>query len=187
MRNHKIIIVALLFFSAVCVNAQPFVVKDKVINIGIGLGSPLYSGTGYKMTLPPISGSFEYGLMDLGPGVLGIGGYFGISGYKWEYNDPVYGKYGWKYSNFTFGVRGNYHYSFVDKLDTYGGMMLGYNIVTSKTIGDWPPEWNMSANSSSFAWSIYAGARYYFTEKFAAMAELGYGVAILNLGIALKL
>ena len=33
----------------------------------------------------------------------------------------------------------------------------------------------------------FIGARYYFTPKLAAMAELGYGIAILNIGVSFKL
>ena len=180
------IIFAVLLFSAAFVNAQSFVEKDKVINLGIGLGTSLYSGTGYNMSIPPISASFEYGLMELGPGILGVGGYIGISGYKWEYSS-LGTTYGWKYNNFIIGARGNYHYGFVENLDTYGGFMLGYNIVTSKATGDWPAEIDDSANSGSFVGAFYVGGRYYFSEKFAAMAELGYGVVYLNLGVAFKL
>ena len=35
-------------------------------------------------------------------------------------------------------------------------------------------------------WSIYVGGRWYFTDSFAAMLELGYGIAWLNIGVAFK-
>jgi hypothetical protein len=34
--------------------------------------------------------------------------------------------------------------------------------------------------------SFFVGGRYYFSEFFAAMLELGYGVSYLNIGVALK-
>ena len=37
------------------------------------------------------------------------------------------------------------------------------------------------------AYSWFVGARYYFTDKLAGMAELGYGITYLNLGVSLKL
>ncbi len=167
------------------VKSQSFVTGDKVVNVGLGIGSTLYSGTGYKTGLPPLSASFEYGVTELGPGVLGVGGYFGISSYKWE--DAFGGTtYGWKYSSVIIGARGNYHQYFVDKLDTYAGLMLGYNIINSKATGNWPSGYDWSANSSTFVWSIYIGGRYYFSETFAAMLELGYGIAWLNIGVAFK-
>ncbi|KPL12418.1 MAG: hypothetical protein AMS26_17900 [Bacteroides sp. SM23_62] len=168
-------------------NSQPFVKGDKVINVGLGIGSTLYSGVGYKTGLPPLSASLEVGVTELGPGILGVGGYFGISSYKWE---DSYGgtTYGWKYSNIIIGARGNYHYIFAEKLDTYAGLMLGYNIVNSKATGTWPALFgDLSANSSTFIWSLYVGGRYYFSDSFAVMAELGYGIAWLNIGVAFKL
>jgi hypothetical protein len=64
--------------------------------------------------------------------------------------------------------------------------MLGYDIVSSKETGDWPLGTTFTANSSSFAWSFFVGGRYYFTDSFAVMAELGYGIAWLNIGVAFK-
>ncbi len=34
--------------------------------------------------------------------------------------------------------------------------------------------------------SFFIGGRYYFSDSMAAMLELGYGVAYLNLGVAFK-
>ncbi len=181
----KILALMLLcFLSVPFISAQEneFVVGDKVVNIGIGLGSTLYSGSYYKSSVPPISISFEKGIIDgvLDKGVIGIGGYLGYSSYKYEY----YG-WGWKYSNLILGARGSFHYPLVDKLDTYAGILLGYNIATSKefgtTVGIDP------YSGGGLVLSGYVGGRYYFNEKFAAMAELGYGISYLNLGIAIKL
>ncbi len=152
----------------------------------MGIGSTLYSGSGYKTVLPPLSASFEIGVTELGPGILGVGGYLGLSSYKWE---DAYGgsSWGWKYSNTIIGARGNYHYNFAENLDTYAGLMLGYNIINSKETGDWPSGYDdYSANSSSFIWAFYVGGRYYFSDSFAAMLELGYGIAWLNIGVAFK-
>ena len=187
MKTKHVLSLLLIIFSIHLTSlAQPFVTGDKVINVGIGIGSTLYTGVGYTGGLPPLSASFEYGVTELGPGVLGVGGYFGISTHKWE-SSAGGSTYGWKYSNIIIGARGNYHYNFVEKLDTYAGMMLGYNIVNSKAIGNLPIYYDYSVNASSFVWSIYVGGRYYFTDSFAAMLELGYGIAWLNIGVAFKL
>jgi len=39
---------------------------------------------------------------------------------------------------------------------------------------------------SGIAKAFYIGGRYYFTDNLAGMIELGYGIAYLNIGIALK-
>ena len=46
------------------------------------------------------------------------------------------------------------------------------------------PYENYADSSSHIAWSLFVGARYYFRENMAAMAELGYGPSYLNLGLA---
>jgi len=158
-----------------------FVKGDKVLNVGIGLGSTLYSGSYYKSAIPPVSASLEFGVVDniLEKGVIGVGPYFGYSSYKYDYLTS-----GWKYTNMILGVKGNFHYPLAEKLDTYTGILLGYNIVTSKWTGTGSED--LTASSSGVAWSWFVGGRYYFSETFAVMAELGYGIAYLNLGIALK-
>ena len=112
---------------------------------------------------------------------LGIGGYIGYSGAKWEYSG-----WGWKYTNFVIGARGVGHYQLFDKFDTYTGLMLGYDIVNSKEIGTIPGMGGYSASGSSFIWAWFAGGRYYFTDSFGAMAELGYGISYLTLGVSYK-
>ena len=180
----------LLMFVVVCfaltqlVAQEPTFVKgDKALNIGIGLGSTLYSGTYYKSQIPPISASLEFGVVDnvIEKGVVGVGPYIGYSSYKYEYSG-----WGWKYTNIIIGARGNFHYPLVNKLDTYTGLLLGYNVASSKEFGDVIPGWDYSYSAGGIAWSWFIGGRYYFKETFAVMAELGYGIAYLNLGIALK-
>jgi hypothetical protein len=154
---------------------------DKVLNIGIGFGTTLYSGTYYKSQIPPISLSLEFGVADniLDKGVIGVGPYLGYSSYKYEYAG-----WGWKYSNIIVGARGNFHYPLVNKLDTYTGLLLGYNISSSKEFGTGGTDYQ--ASSGGVVWAWFIGGRYYFSDNFAAMLELGYGVAYLNLGVALK-
>lgn len=159
---------------------------DKVANLGIGLLSGLYSGSGYTSKMPPVSLSFEYGIVDdvLEVGSIGIGGYVGYASAKWE-SDWGGGVWGWKYTNFIIGARGSFHYPLVDKLDTYAGVMLGYNVVSVKDIGT--VQVGYSASGSEGVFNAYVGGRYYFNDNFAAMAELGTGIAYLNIGIAYKL
>ncbi len=162
---------------------------DIVFNAGIGFGTSLYRGAEYNSFLPPVSLSGEYGIVDdflTDDMTLGIGGYLGFAGS--EFRSTFLGStYGWRYNYTVLGGRAAVHYPLVDKLDTYGGVMLSYNIVSSKEIGDIPSGGDFSAASGGLEFSLYVGGRYYFSEKFAAMAELGYGIAYINLGVALKL
>ena len=90
--------------------------------------------------------------------------------------------YEWKYSNFVLGPRGYVHYSFLDKLDTYTGILLGYNIVSSSGGGD--NVTGYTASSSGLIWSWFLGGRYYIKDNLAVMLELGYGISYLNIGVA---
>ena len=164
-RKHvvKIFVVFLFCAFSMSVNAQnTFSKGDKVVNLGIGLGNT-YSGSAAL----PISGSFEYGIKDNlfdDKSSIGVGAYFGAAfskGYTFLYP----------------GVRGALHYQFVDKLDTYAGLMLGARIWT----------WSgYNGTYTDFIVPFYIGGRYYFTENIAAFAELGYGIAVLQLGVSFK-
>jgi hypothetical protein len=86
-------------------NAQNiFVTGDKVLNLGLGLGGRLYSGSYYTNKTPPISASFEVGVKDElfdEKSTLGVGGYVGYTGAKYDYMG-----YGWKYTDLIIGARG---------------------------------------------------------------------------------
>ncbi len=188
MKKITILLCALALTIGAKAQSPTFSQSDLVINAGIGFGTSLYSGTYYKSTLPPVSISAEYGVADdflTSDMTLGIGGYVGFAGSKYEYDYGGGNTYGWKYSYTVIGARGVLHYPLVDKLDTYAGLMLGYNIISVTEIGSAPI--GFSSDTGGVTFSIFAGARYYLTDNFAVMGELGYGIAYLNLGVAFKL
>lgn len=171
-------ILALLAYSYTVTNAQTVQKDDKILNLGLGLGSPLYSDSYYRTTVPPISASLEYimqdGLFD-GKAAFGIGGYLGFS-VNHDVNDV-------SYTNLFLGPRGYLHYGFVEKLDTYAGLMLGYWINTHSAYnGNEPPD-----SHGGFIASLFIGGRYELTDKYAGMLEIGYGISYLNIGVAIRL
>jgi hypothetical protein len=179
--------VILLFcagFSGSLIAQNTFSKGDQNLNIGIGIGDVL-GGSGYSTKIPPVSVSYEYGIKDElfdEKSSLGIGAYLGYAANKYAYSGN---NYGLDYTYFILGARGSLHYQLVDKLDTYGGLMLGYNSVGSKRYGEWG-NIQYNASNSALLWSLYIGGRYYFTEKIGAFAELGYGIAYLQLGVSFK-
>ena len=181
----------ILVFAFSISNAQEstFSTDSKVVNLGIGIGSTLYGGFASNV-VPPISISFEKGVKDnvLEKGSIGVGGYLGFASAKWDYTD-YNGSYGVRYTNIILGARGSFHYPLVDKLDTYTGLMLGYNIGSSKytATGYYNTYPVQTSAYGGFTWSWYLGGRYWFNDKIAGMAELGYGIAYLNLGVAFNL
>lgn len=178
MKKIIISLLGLLVFAGA--SAQSFNKGDVVLNLGVGFGNTLY-GSGYKMTVPPLSASFEYGIVDNlfdEKSSIGVGGYFGYAASKYDWHNVDY-----KISSAIIGARGSFHYSFVEKLDTYTGLSLGYNIVSHKDKDN--NGWD-GVKSSALYLGWYAGARYYFTDSFAVMGEVGYDVAYLNVGVAFK-
>lgn len=155
---------------------------DKVANLSIGIGNSLY-GSGFDAGVPPIGASFEYGIKDElfnEKSSLGVGGYLGFT----SAGQSIMGT-DISYSSIIVGARGIVHYQLIDNIDTYGGMLLGYNIASSKISGGGFPGAGGTAGGIVFAG--FVGGRYYFTPKLAAMAELGFGIALLNIGVSLKL
>lgn len=182
----KIVTVAaalLLALPVLQAQESMFNLGDKVVSLGIGLGNTLYSGSYYTSGIPPVSLSYEQAVADeiLEKGVIGIAGYVGYNSYKYDYQG-----WGYNYSNFILGAGGLFHYPLLDKLDTYAGVMLGYNIASAKEFGT-PVGWDYNATSGGFVFSGFVGARYYFTENIAAFAQLGYGIAYLTLGVSIRL
>ncbi len=189
----KLLLVWVFVMAAVAVIAQEstFNKEDKVLNLGIGIGSTLYSGAYYNTKIPPLSASLEFGIIDNLFEVenlnLGVGGYVGFSMSEWRYT--WWGEdYGWRYTNIILGARGTIHYPIAEKLDTYTGLLLGPNIVLSSEFGDWGDGNDIhTASGSGLVYAYYIGARYYLKENLGVMAELGYGISYINLGVALKL
>lgn len=183
MKIKKLLVIVLILGGFTALNAQPVEKGNKILNLGIGLGSTLYTGSYYKSTMPPVSASLEYIIKDdlfNDKGAIGLGGYAGFAGFKYDYLG-----WGYKYTNIIIGPRGYLHYNFLDKLDTYTGLLIGYNIVKATEFGT-STGWSYNASSSGLIWSWFAGGRYFFTDNLAGMLELGYGIAYLNIGIALK-
>lgn len=184
MKKILLPLIAIALFVMQGYSQDVFVKGDKVLNLSVGLGSGLYKGSGYGSKIPAIAASYEACVKDElfdANSALGIGGYVGYTGAKYNFGSG----YGWKYSDIIIGARGAVHYQFIDNLDTYGGLMLGYDIVSSKEYGTGPFVGN--ASGSSFLLDIFVGGRYYFSDKFAGLVEIGSGISYLNIGLAIKL
>lgn len=176
----KKIIFTIAIALGLSASAQTYDEGDNLLNIGIGLGSAFRTGTS---TLPPFSVSFEHGFTDK----ISAGGILAYMGSKEEVS-VFTTTYTFKYSYIIFGARGSYHFYNTDKLDAYGGAMLGYVVGNSKVEVDGPSGFftPQPASVGGVAYGFHLGGRYYFSDKMGAFAELGYGLAILNVGITAK-
>ncbi len=173
MKKITLYLFSLLLLMALSIQdtqAQAYQNGDFNIGGGIGVGSRLAGNGGL-----PIAVHAEKGFHD----AISAGVYVGYASFNFSF---------WKYTYFIVGARGSYHFGEVldlpDNLDLYGGAMLFYQNVTIKE-----REFTSFTSSSpgSIGFGIYAGGRYYFTDNIAAFAELGSGIAILHLGVTVKL
>ncbi|MDR3058018.1 MAG: hypothetical protein LBU84_07750 [Prevotella sp.] len=185
----KLLIIICALCSIAGSSAQNIFKKgDKVINAGIGFGNTYHSGSGYSTKIPAISGSFEMCIIDNlfdEKSSLGVGGFIGYSSSEYKYDYAGSGLYKYKYSDFILGARGALHYQFIDNLDTYVGLSLGYDIVSGKASGTYLST-DYSASASGIEFGAFLGARYYFSDQWAGMFELGYDIAIAKVGVAYK-
>jgi hypothetical protein len=188
MKNLKFYFLGLILSISSIAGAQSFDKGTKVASLGIGIGSSLGSFD-YSTQIPGISLMYEQGIAQAGNvGVIGLGGYVGYKSFSWETKSgTIESKSKWNYT--IIGLRGALHFTGIDKenLDLYGGVMASYNLL------NYSYEDNTGFNSgntgnfgNSAGLTLFAGARYYFSDNLAAFAELGYGVAYLNLGLAVK-
>lgn len=166
---------------------------DNVISAGLGLGSS-FGGFGYHVRQSPaINLQYERGIWQAGTGVISLGGY---AGYKtFSYTDTYYGGYTyrekWRYT--IIGLRSAWHWQEMqgkafEKWDLYGGLMLSYNLL-QYTYADDDPYFDYdtgNAYGSAVGFTGFIGSRYFFKERFAMMAEAGFGISFLNLGIAYR-
>jgi hypothetical protein len=186
MKKVLLFSVMLLFVASASQAQHIFSKGDKVVNVGVGLGTYI-GGTGYSTVIPPISASFEYGIKDdlfnSEKASLGVGAYLAYMSQKYKFPGS---NYGYDFSYAIVGARGIIHYQLLDKLDTYGGAMLGYNVASSEWFSDDSSVSVPAPSAGGFTFSLFIGGRYYFTDKFAAFLELGYGIAPAELGVAFK-
>lgn len=172
------LVIALATAGTFGANAQCYDAGNKLLNVGVGLGSTL-SASGINSTLPPIGLSFEYGFTEKVSG----GAYVGYSSASADVGFGSTAK--WNYTYTIVGARGSYHFLTSDKLDPYAGAMLGYNIASVTYDGPGTAPTTL-ASASAVIIGAHLGARYYFTDNIGAFAELGYGIAYLQLGVAAK-
>jgi hypothetical protein len=158
----------------------------KVAQFGIGVGG--LGGFYGSSNLPVLTAGLDFGIDKM----FSAGGRIGYTSSTFE--NPYFiaatrAIYRWKYTYITIAGRGSYHYPIEnEKLDLYGGVDLGYNIVSSKYDGDVAGRlYAASASGSYMFFGVHVGGRYYFSQSLAAFGELGYGYGILNVGISLKI
>lgn len=168
-----------LFFCASIDSAKaqtPFTKESKIIHAGFGLGG--YGFGSCYSSLPVVNFSYDQGLIDgLGIGNLGVGGIIGVKRY-------TYDCFGTNFSlnRIFIGARGHYHFDFVnsEQFDFYVGAQAGVFFWT----GD--RDSNFGSYGTSLLPGAFAGINYWFTPNIGIYGEAGYGLGLLNGGLAIS-
>lgn len=188
MKKQLLFTLIILLSGSAVATAQSFGRHDKVLSLGIGLGSSLGSFD-YSSQIPALSLTYEQGIAQAGDvGIISLGGYVGYKNFGMETTTSNFSATSkWNYT--ILGIRGAFHFSNIpnEKLDLYAGLLASYNLL-NYSYEDTTGSNTQSGNfGNSTGLTLFGGARYYFSEKFAGFAELGYGIAYLNLGVSVKL
>lgn len=164
----------LLFLTAPQLSQAQY--AEGQIDAQAGAGLITFFGTGDVSI--PLSLSVDYGLQDN----IGVGAYLGYAGASEKLT--ILGDVNYTY--LIVGARGTYHKEFVEGIDTYGGVLAGFNMasVSYENNPTGVPEPNAGGG---FTYSFFAGARYHFTENLGAFAEVGYGISLITAGITYKM
>ena len=185
-------------------SAQSFKSGQVDINLGYGLGNTFIADA-YTVSMPGTSLTLDFGISSS----LSLGIYGGLAKAKYEVHGRRPCNSGNGNGNFEYGytrtqeathtmlgIRGAYHFTASgsnEKLDAYGGIMLGNNFESDEYTTLTEPlcdkDEGISApyeNYDGFIWSVFAGARYRFAPSIGIFAELGYGITVVNVGLNIK-
>jgi len=154
-----------------------------LVNVGIGLGSPT---RGLNMGIPPVSASVDLVLPV--PLPITVGAVAMFTSWKYSENVDVINVTA-SYRNIGIGVRGMYHFNFLEALDTYAGLTVGYVIQSAKVKTSGAPGNHSARAAGNFVlWGLNIGGRYYFNELIGAYVELGYNsLQFLGIGATFRL
>ena len=159
-----------------------------IINLGMGLFSPNngYDLFGSLKSAPALTLAYDRGVVEgIGPGTIGIGGLIGYKRYSYDFPNTD-DKATW--TDLVLMARGTYHYNLTDnpQLDTYGGISVGFRANFYKNDVS-PDRDRYNDDGLHLAYGLFAGARYYLTERFGAFGELGYDMSYLKLGLSYRI
>ena len=151
-----------------------------IVSAGVGFNGTegyYYNNESTETTPLLYNLSYERILIDnilKGKGAVGVGGLVG-------YKTVQYTGWNGKQTNhdMTFCIKGVFHYALLEKLDTYAGLMGGYNYYIEKSAGT-------TYTYGEPAIAVFAGARYYVLPVAGVFAEVGLGYAFVNAGISFR-
>ena len=157
-----------------------FDVGDKTLGVSVGFGAS-YSYNYYAgyapVVLPAIAVTYDQGIMEAGPGTIGVGGIIGA-----QFSHYGYLGSNIRYTNYIIGARGTWHLTLLkdknNKFDPYGGAMVGLRFFNYSNNYN-----NITSTSVSPALALFVGAKYNFSKHVGAFAEVGFDISLLRFGL----
>ena len=151
---------------------------DIIINPGMGLGY-WYAGSGFAVGF---AANAEFSITD----DIASGPYLAFTHWNYDYNLGGYNDI--SYNFIDFGARASYHFATLLKVkneafDPYAGAFLGF-VTSSNNLDD---NGYSDPYDGAVRGGIYAGARYYFSDKFVVFGEVGVGLYPALIGVTFKL
>ena len=191
MRTQYTLKIAAVFIGSLLfgsVQAQHFAPGETHVSGGVGfLGTISY---GSSLTrLPGAFISVDHGtVIEAGPGTVGIGGFLGLDGAS---NNVAYfgGSLKSSWTSVLAGARATWHFNDLgdSRFDVYGAVGAGIRY-TSASVTSTSIIVNNSTSSDVYPYLTFnAGGKYFFTPEWALLAELGYDIAWLKVGVAYQL
>jgi hypothetical protein len=171
-------------------NAQALKEGDNMFHVGIGFGGKIGKYDFDKQS-PALNIQWERSVYDIeGVGLITGGGYLGYKSFKNE--GALYGDYTYKqtWTYWIIGARAAFHVTAIknDKLDIYGGLMASYNVLTYSYSDNDPYPYDSYAGgyASGTSATVFAGARYFLSDKIGVYGEVGSSINLLTVGASLK-
>ncbi|MGB0525829.1 MAG: hypothetical protein ACPGJS_22810 [Flammeovirgaceae bacterium] len=172
------------------------------VHVGVGAPSLLSANTkaleGFgdikKRETLPVHISAEYGFSEKFSGGLYVGYSHQEVAWLTSHDEEVGGnavEFGWEQEFIIIGVRSSYHFNGgkKTKFDPYVSGMIGYNIAGVELGFSGENELNglgtVGGQVSSINYSVNLGMNYMFSDNIGVFAEVGYGVALANVGLTL--
>ncbi len=165
-------------------NSGSFSQETSLVSFGIGfpnlaVNNYSFGITGSSSGVPPLYVKYEHGFLR---DEVGLGGHLSTAFGSYDYSSYKTKIFAW-----SIGVRAYYHFNKlipVEKLDVYAGAGLSMRNRSYK----YDDGINSDDNDFTIGFDGVVGARYYFSDTFAAYAETGYDyMSSINLGITLRL
>jgi hypothetical protein len=172
-----------LFLLASTASQSVFAQEGSAFNAGdlglnVGLGFVSREGVSGVNTMPALAVSADYGIVQLGPGVLAGGG---MLGWQYAFSD------GFKSNYLVVGPRISYHLGGLlpnGRLNLYAATHLGYEMASVTT--DLPFFGETTTTGSDFYYGLVVGGQYFFKPKFGVFLESGYDYVWLKTGVSFK-